>query len=381
MPAAPPLAEVIAALERRYSPVWAEPWDAVGLVAGDPAAPVRRVHFAVDPVAAVADEAVAGNADLLVAHHPLFLTPVHGVPATTAKGRLVYRLIRAGVALYVAHTNADVADPGVSDALADVLGLDDVQPLCRADADPLDKLVTFVPHVDADRLIDALAAAGAGAIGDYARCAWTTTGIGTFLPGAAASPAIGRPGEIEVVPETRVEMVLPRASRSAVLAALRSAHPYEEPAYDMVELAARPGRRGLGRVGELPGTTTLAEFTRVAARALPRTARGVRAAGNPARPVRRVAVCGGSGGDLAGAAAAAGADVLLTADLRHHPASDVAEDGGVALVDAAHWATEAPWLPQAARHLRSDVADTVATTVSAIVTDPWTISENAGSEP
>ncbi|MEP6464556.1 MAG: Nif3-like dinuclear metal center hexameric protein [Frankiaceae bacterium] len=375
MSATASLAEAIATLERRYDPAWAEPWDAVGLVAGDPAAPVRRVHFAVDPVSAVAEEAVAAGADLLVTHHPLLLTPVHGVPATTPKGRLVHRLIRAGVALYVAHTNADVADPGVSDALAAVLGVQDLQPLRPSGADPLDKLVTFVPDADADRLIDTLATAGAGAIGNYARCAWTTTGIGTFQPGDGASPAIGRPGEIAVVPETRVEMILPRNARRAVLTALRSAHPYEEPAYDFFELAALPGTRGLGRVGELPAAVPLAEFARTAAHSLPRTVWGIRAAGDPARPVRRVAVCGGSGGDLAGAAGAAGADVLLTADLRHHPASEVVEDGGVGLVDAAHWATEAPWLALAAATLRSDLADTVTATVSTIVTDPWTVSE------
>ena len=372
---APSLQEVISALERRYDPAWAEPWDAVGLVVGDPAAPVRRVLLAVDPVAAVVTEALAAGADLLVTHHPLLLTPVHGVPATTAKGQLVHRLIRAGVALYVAHTNADVADPGVSDALAAVFGLQEVRPLRRLDADPLDKLVTFVPHADADRVIDALAAAGAGAIGDYARCAWTTTGTGTFLPGDGAAPAIGEPGRIEVVPETRLEMVAPRAARHAVLAALRAAHPYEEPAYDVFQLAGLPGRRGLGRVGELPVAATLAEFTVAAARALPPTAWGVRAAGDPTRTIRRVAVCGGAGGDLVGAAAQAGADVLLTADLRHHPASEAVEEGGIALLDAAHWATEAPWLAAAAQQLRSDLADTVAVTVSTTKTDPWTMSE------
>ncbi len=376
-PPAPPLAEVIDALERRYDPAWAMPWDAVGLVAGDPAAPVRRVLFAVDPVAAVAREAIAAGFDLLVTHHPLFLTPVHEVSATTAKGRLVHRLIRSGVALYVAHTNADVAKPGVSDALAAVLGLGDVEPL-RGEGETLDKLVTFVPHTDADRVIDALAAAGAGTIGNYARCAWTTTGTGTFRPGVGASPAIGRPGEIEVVGETRVEMVAPRTARRAVLGALLAAHPYEEPAYDVFEMAALPGPRGLGRVGELPEARTLADFTRTAARALPATVWGVRAAGDPQRTVRRVAVCGGSGGELAEAAARAGADVLLTADLRHHPTSEAVEEagaGGIGLLDAAHWATEAPWLATAARGLQVDLADTVTATVSTVVTDPWTVSE------
>ncbi len=370
-----PLSEVVAALDARYPPSWAEDWDAVGLVVGDPSTAVRRVHFAVDPVAAVVAEAVSAGADVVVTHHPLFLRPVHGVPATTAKGRLVHELIGHGVALYVAHTNADVANPGVSDALAAALGVIAVRPLGGGVQDPLDKIVTFVPHADTGRVVDSLAAAGAGQIGDYSRCAWMSEGTGTFLPGDGATPVIGRAGRVEVVPETRVEMVLPRSRRSAVLAALRATHPYEEPAYDVLMLAPLPGPRGLGRVGELSDPMTLREFTAAAAAALPRTAWGVRAAGDPARPVRRVAVCGGAGADLAGEAAAADADVLLTADLRHHPVLDAVTEWDLAFIDAAHWATEWPWLPAAARQLTSDLADTVTATVSTILTDPWTVSE------
>jgi putative NIF3 family GTP cyclohydrolase 1 type 2 len=179
---------------------------------------------------------------------------------------------------------------------------------------------------------------------------------------------VGRP---ERVAETRVEMVLDRSRRTAVVAALRAAHPYEEPAFDLVPLTAPPTGRGLGRVGDLPEATTLQAFTGRVAAALPATAWGLRAAGDPRRPVRTVAVCGGSGGSLADAAARAGADVLLTADLKHHATSEAVEDDVVALIDAAHWATEWPWLAQAAAMLTK--ATTVETTVSRIVTDPWTV--------
>jgi dinuclear metal center YbgI/SA1388 family protein len=131
------LGDVVAALEARYDPALAESWDAVGLVCGDPEEPVRRVLFAVDPTTAVVDEVIAAGADLLVTHHPLLLTGVHGVPADDPKGRLVHRLIRAGAGLFVAHTNADrAADSGVNDALAAVLGLRDAAPLEPADSDP-----------------------------------------------------------------------------------------------------------------------------------------------------------------------------------------------------------------------------------------------------
>src|SRR3954464_11602237 len=219
------LGEVIETLERRYDPSWAEPWDAVGLVCGDPDADVRRVHFAVDPVAVVADEAIAAGAQLLVTHHPLYLRGTTSVAATNAKGRLVHRLIGNGVALYVAHTNADVADPGVSDALADAIGVRDPQPLDPRPGEPQDKLVTFAPADAVDRILDALTAAGAGTIGDYTRCAYLGAGEGTFLPGEGRAPAIGARGGVGRTPGVRIEMVLPRSARRQAVRALLDVHP------------------------------------------------------------------------------------------------------------------------------------------------------------
>ncbi|CAN5303150.1 Nif3-like dinuclear metal center hexameric protein [soil metagenome] len=360
-------------MDRLYDPAWAASWDAVGLVSGDPEAEVDRILFAVDPVAATAREAIECGAQLLVTHHPLFLTPVHGVAANSDKGRLVHELIRAGVALFVAHTNADSADPGVSDALAAALGLKELRPLSAAPADPLDKIVIFVPHADADRVLDALAAAGAGAIGYYSRCAWLGTGTGTFLPGQAAHPAIGAPGTVERVPETRLEMVLPRARRADVRAALLASHPYEEPAYDVLELAALPGSRGTGRIGVLPEPMPLVSFVEHVARSLPAQPAGIRAAGDLARTVREVAVCGGAGDSLLGTAAAAGVDAYVTADLRHHKVSEHLEAGGPPVLDAGHWATEWPWLGAAADLLTLALAQPVTTMVSTLVTDPWSL--------
>jgi dinuclear metal center YbgI/SA1388 family protein len=266
------VADLIGIFEDHYNPLWAESWDAVGLVCGDPEAEVRRVLFAVDPVAEVVDEALGWHADLLITHHPLLLRPVHGVPATTPKGRIVHRLITGGTALFTAHTNADVADPGVSDALARAVGLTGpLRPLAPSDDDP---------------------------------------------------------------------------------------------------------RRGLGRVGELPVPLTLREFAAAAAKGLPGTAAGLRVAGDPDAIIRTAAVCGGAGDSLLGAARAAGADVYLTADLRHHPASEFREASVTALIDAPHWATEWPWLNDAARLLRDT---SVETRVSTAVTDAWTFRSIEGS--
>ncbi|QGQ19074.1 Nif3-like dinuclear metal center hexameric protein [Cellulomonas sp. JZ18] len=392
---APTLRDVVAALEKRYPPGTAESWDAVGLVAGDPAEPVRRVLLAVDPVAAVVDEALEWGADLLLTHHPLFLRGVHSVAATTYKGALVHRLVRGGCALYAAHTNADAARGGVAEALAEAVGLVDTVPLVPVPSPALDKVVVFVPEEQAEALVDALADAGAGALGDYERCAWTTTGEGTFTPQEGAAPAIGAVGRREHVRETRVEMVAPRSARARVLAALRAAHPYEEPAFDVLELAAEPGSTGLGRVGTLPEPATLADFAARVARAVPATVQGVRWAGDPQMTVRRVAVLGGSGDSLFDAVRAADVDAYVTADLRHHPASEQQERaafeaaGGAprpALVDLAHSASEWPWLARAAADLVADLqaqGTTVETRVSTLSTDPWTgrVDQTASTQP
>jgi dinuclear metal center YbgI/SA1388 family protein len=358
----------VAALEASYDPAWAADWDAVGLVVGDPEAVAAEALFAIDPVAATVEEAVRRGVGLLVTHHPLLLRGVHGVPLTDYKGALVARLLTSGVALYVAHTNADVASPGVSDALAAALGVVDTVPLAPDPPDEGAKVVVYVPASAADAVLDAMAAAGAGRIGGYARCAWSADGVGTFDAGPSTDPAVGRAGERTAVAERRVETVVPRSRVAAVVAALRSAHPYEEPAYDVLPTLV-PHARGAGRVGTLAEPAPLGEFAERVRAALPRTANPVRVAGDIRRLVERVAVCGGAGDDLIDAARRAGADVYVTADLRHHPVAE-ARERGLALVDAGHWATEWPWLEGAAAAVAHRVGGVVAH-VSTTVTDPW----------
>ncbi len=273
----PVLGEVVAVLEAMYPPALALSWDRVGLVTGDLGQPVRRVHWAVDPTAAVVDEAIAAGADLLVTHHPLLLRGVHSVATSTAKGYAVTRAVVADLAIYSAHTNADVADPGesdapgVNDALASACGLEDSEPL------------------------------------------------------------------------------------------------------DLEEGHA------IGRVGDLPEAVTLGEFAGRLAAALPPTAGGVRVAGDATALVGRVAVLGGGGDDWIPAARRRGADVYVTADLRHHPVLETREEtrgGPPYLVDAGHFATEWLWLAAAADRLREALGSgprptTVETYVSTLRTDPW----------
>ncbi len=367
----PTLGEVVRLLDGWYAPATAESWDAVGLVAGDPGAPVRRVLFAVDPVLPVAEEAAAWGADLVIVHHPLFLEGVHGVPATSPKGRTLGTLLRAGCALFTAHTNADLARQGVSEAFALALGLTDLTPIRPAPGRLLDKLVTFVPSPDAEAVRDAIADAGAGHVGDYDRCSFTTHGEGRFRPLAGADPTIGTVGSVEIVDEVRIETVIHREHRTAVMRALLATHPYEEPAWDLVELAeAGVSATGTGRVGVVP-TTTLRVFAEMVASTVPATAAGLRVGGDPDRTVRRVAVAGGAGDFLLDELAGSDVDVFVTSDLRHHPATEFLEKQGPALIDVPHWAAEWTWLPVVRSRLQDALGDTVETRVSGIVTDPW----------
>ncbi len=273
-PAAPPtLAEVVDLIHGWYPPATADSWDAVGLAAGDPATDVRRVLLAVDPTPEVAREAVDWGADLLVTHHPLFLAGVHGVAATTPKGRTLHTLLTGGCALLTAHTNADQASGGVSESLALALGLTDLAPI---------------------------------------------------LPAEDGAPT------------------------------------------------------GTGRIGSV-APTTLRGFAEHVASVLPATAHGVRVSGDPDRPVRRVALCGGAGDFLLDRLAASDVDVYLTSDLRHHRAGEFREHDGPALVDVAHWAAEWTWLPVVRARLAGALGDRVEARVSTRCTDPWQFRVDQGT--
>jgi dinuclear metal center YbgI/SA1388 family protein len=370
------LSDVIGVLDDVYPPRLAAEWDSVGLVCGDPSETVESVTIAVDATPDVIAE--MPERALLLAHHPLLLRGVDTVAADTAKGALLHRLIRGGSALFTAHTNADSASPGVSDALAEALGLvveDVLSPV--ADGVRLDKWVVYVPQARADAVREAMFDAGAGRLGDYSHCSWTVSGNGQFLPHEGASPAVGAVGAVERVSEDRIEVIAPARLRPRVLDAMRGAHPYEEPAFDVLALAPLPSDVGIGRVCSLSNPEPLSAFVSRVRRGLPKTSWGVRAAGDPDAVVSRVAVCGGAGDSLLDTVAAAGVQAYVTADLRHHPADEHLRTSDVALVDVAHWASEYPWCHQAAAILRRHFTDALDVRISPVRTDPWNLEKDA----
>ena len=350
----------------------AAPWDNVGLQVGDPTWPVERVLVALDVTRGVVEEAANLPNTLVLAHHPLLFRPLTTLTPDTPSGRTALAAATSRVAVLAAHTNLDAATDGAgtSQPVADILGLVDTRPLTTAEAATSHKLVTFVPEEHVEAVIDAMAAAGAGRIGDYERCSFRSNGIGTFTPGEGTDPHSGTVGAANSEPEWRVEMVVPGSRLAEVVRALEVAHPYEEVAWDLYPLVDLP-RPGLGIVGRLPTAMPLRAVANLLRDGLPSP--HLRVAGERERLIHTVATVGGAGDSLIDAALAASVDLYVTGDLRHHVTLDALEMG-MALIDAGHHGTEhaalAPWRDrlEAAARERGLSAPLV---VSSVPTDPW----------
>ncbi|AJF05677.1 Nif3-like dinuclear metal center hexameric protein [Geoalkalibacter subterraneus] len=350
-PKFPRVQDVVGFMNRFAPPALAESWDNVGLQLGDPAMEVRRLLVALDPEDCVIEEAIAREATLIVSHHPLIFRPLQGVVASEGTGRRLLRAAQAGTAIFCAHTNLDRARGGLNDWLAQALELQDVAVLQPGDDDELFKLVVFVPSGHEEQVSDAIFQAGAGNIGEYDQCSFRAEGTGTFRPGAAANPFIGQIGRRETVSELRLETVVPREYLIRVLQKMLKAHPYEEPAYDLIPLRNRRRDVGLGRIGRLSEALPLDAFARQVAQGL--GTEKVRVVGAADRAVSRVAVCGGSGASLIGEAVRQGADVLVTGDIKYHEARQ-SQEKDLCLVDAGHFASERVMVARLAQVLRDE---------------------------
>lgn len=332
------VADFAAAMEAIAPTRLAQKWDNVGLLVGDARRTLRRALLCIDLTPAVVGEAVEEKADVVMVYHPPIFKPVKSLRGDGKDMEaLVYACVRAGIALYATHTALDAAEGGTNDVLAGLCGIRETEPLEYGDDGRAEiKLVTFVPAAQVERVAAALFSAGAGRIGHYEKCSFRVEGRGTFFGDASTNPAVGKKGCLEFVEETRLEVVVPAGALPAVQRALRAAHPYEEPAYDLYPLRARPVK-GIGRVGLLPKPTALRQLAARLARAT--GARCVQTVGTERQKVDRAVVVAGAAGSLAFRAGLTDRTVVVTGEMRHHDALAVARAGAAAVV-LGHWASE-----------------------------------------
>lgn len=306
--------------------------DKVGLQIGNLSRKVHNVMIVLDVLEEVVDEAIAKDVQLIIAHHPPIFRPLQKVTSEDPTGRLIEKLIKHDIAVYAAHTNLDVAKGGVNDLLAEALGITNAEVLIPTYKSKLRKLVVFVPSSHEEQVREALGKAGAGSIGDYEFCSYSSIGTGRFLPGEKANPYIGRSGQLETVAETKIETIYPEHMEKKVLSAMFKAHPYEEVAYDIISLENEGETLGLGRIGII-AETTLQGFTEVVKKAL--DVNMVRVVGKLDAKIKKVAVLGGDGNKYFSQALFKGADVYVTGDFYYHTAHDAAALG-LNIIDPGH---------------------------------------------
>jgi dinuclear metal center YbgI/SA1388 family protein len=356
--------DIVAFLNREIPVSLQESYDNSGLLVGEAETEVQGILICMDVTEAVVEEAIAKNANLIVAHHPLIFKPLSSITGKTPEERAVIQALRHHIAIYAAHTNLDHLWGGVSFALAEQLGLMDVAVL-RPLSSRLRKLVTFCPPAHLDELREALFAAGAGKIGDYDACSFNSEGYGTFRAGEGSRPFVGKLGELHREPEMRLESVFPDWAESTVLEALQKTHPYEEVAYDLYSLENPHPRIGPGVLGRFPEPMPVPAFLdlirRITGIPVLRYSKG------KAALIEKTALCGGAGSFLIGDALRMGAQAFITGDLKYH---DFFIPGGeMMLVDAGHFETE-QFARNALKEMLSEKFPTFAVLISDVITNP-----------
>lgn len=334
----PTVADLSSSLERFAPCSTAADWDNVGLLLGDPASPVTRIMTCLTITPDVVEEAVRERANLIVSHHPVLFRGAKRLTLNTADGRVILPLVQANIAVYSPHTAFDNCAGGINDILCRRLGILNPVPLRAREATRQYKLVVFVPDTDLAKVSDAVFSAGAGVIGQYRECSYRLSGTGTFFGTATTNPTVGRKGQREEVAEWRLEVVVPERNLGATANAMRKAHSYEEPAFDVYPL--KPGiSGGDGRVGELAEPTTLDDLAKKTKREL--TANSLDIVGDLHRTVRKIAVACGAAEEFLSDSIRANADVFITGELRFHNAL-TAREAGIGIILPGHYATERP---------------------------------------
>ena len=345
----PNVAEWVCHLEAFAPLATAASWDNVGLLLGDHGSRCDRAMTCLTITNDVVEEAVDERVELIVAHHPILFKGAKNLSDGTTEGRLLQPLMRAGIAVYSPHTAFDNCPGGINDGLAARFGLQNVRPLRSKDSAPDYKLVAFVPKADLIAVSDAVFAAGGGVLGGYEQCSFRSPGKGTFFGTAGTNPTIGQRGHREVVPELRVEFLVPESKLIAAVAGLRNAHSYEEPAFDLYPLKPKRGTAGEGRIGELGADMPLREFAALVKHAC--RASAIQFVGASDRPVKIVALACGAAGEYLQDALRMEADAFVTGEARFHDLL-TAEAAGIVLVLPGHYASERPGVEDLAERLK-----------------------------
>ncbi len=329
------IADVISAIEEFAPPAYQEDYDNAGLATGDPGTEATGAILCLDVTEKVMEEAVRHGANLIISHHPVLFRPLLTLSDGSVSARLLTAAVLRNLALYSAHTNIDRVSEGVSHLLGKKLGLQNLRMLKPAEGE-LRKLVVFVPVAHADRIRDALFTAGAGHVGSYDQCSFNIDGTGTFRGSEKSNPFSGQRGILNHEKEVRIETIVPQTRLSGVVSAMLAVHPYEEVAYDIYPIENKYAFAGCGMVGETTAALAETEFLENVKRTV--ACRCIRHSRLTGRPVRRVAVCGGSGAHLIRDAVTAGAEIYLTGDLKYHDFFEA--DGKIVLADIGHYESE-----------------------------------------
>ncbi len=307
--------------------------DPIGLQVGSLNKPIKKVMIALDVLESVVDEAIEGKVDLIIAHHPLLYRPLKKIDIGTSKGKVIEKLIKNDITVYAAHTNLDVTSLGVNEWLADQLQLTSTEVLSTTYEDKLVKLSVFVPRTHEEQVRFAIGNAGAGHIGNYSHCSFSSDGTGTFTPLEGTTPYIGKQGQLEKVEEVKIESIMPESIQKVVVSAMKKAHPYEEVAFDLYPLLNKGKELGIGKIGKLSNEMTLHEFVDHVKKAFGLS--NLRVIQGKNSIIKKVAVVGGDGNKYIYPALHKGADVLVTGDIYYHNAHDAQEEG-LTIVDAGH---------------------------------------------
>lgn len=329
------LSDIYSALEE-FAPIpYQEGYDNSGLLCGDPSWPAQAALFSLDCTEAVVDEAIQKGCNLIVSHHPLIFGGLKKLSGGSYVEKALIKAIKNDIAIYACHTNIDNVEAGVNTKIADKLGLINTRVLAPRSGD-LRKLVTYVPATHLGPVRDALMAAGAGHIGKYSDCSFSSEGEGSFKGAADSAPFVGKPGELSLEKEMRFETIFPSHLEKPIISALKATHPYEEVAYDIYRLENQWSQLGSGRIGELPEEMALEDFLSKVKEIF--KVPFLKYTTGTGKKIKTVAVCGGSGQFLLKKAISAGADAYLTADFKYHEYFDAQNQ--LVLADLGHYESE-----------------------------------------